>query len=151
MASQILSWSVLDERLHSAMGILLYKTLISEYPELNPKEEDVKEGFKMVVNNEIAFLNQAFNECDVLPTITKAGAIDFVKYRANKKLMELGLSPMYDLQGFYLPVKDFFYTVVNSKMKNDFFALMRNGGGYSAMLNRSFEGCSYKGLSLAGK
>lgn len=143
MANQILSWSVLDEKLHSAMGIELYHQLITEYPELKPEDAELQSAFEMIAQNEYAFLQDAFGDADSIPTISFNEATDFVRYRTNKKLMELKVPPIYELTGDYLSVKDFFDTTIDSKMQNDFFAVMRNGGGYSAMMSKSFAGCNY--------
>jgi ribonucleoside-diphosphate reductase beta chain len=136
---QILSWSILDEGLHSKMGIELFKTLVKQYPDLTPKSDDIYQGFEGVVANEIKFVEQAFNG-QTLPDITLEGSIDFIKYRANLKLMELGYEPFYSLEGDYLSIKDFFDTMVLGKSHNDFFAQQRNGAGYSAMLTQDFHG-----------
>lgn len=142
--AQILSWSVLDEQLHSTMGIQLYKQLVEEAGEQIVDKARIKEGFQAIIANELAFIEQAFADGD-LETISKEEASDFVKYRANKKLMELGLKPMYLLSGAYKQVKQFFDTQVEGTVQNDFFALARNGGAYSAMLSQDF----YNGLKTA--
>jgi len=134
---QILSWSVLDEELHSKMGIELYKLLIKEYPELEPDKAIIYEGFELIVRNEHNFVYQAFSNGD-LATISLAEAQDFIDYRANKKLMELGLEPIFELSNEYLKVKQFFDTMVLGKTMNDFFAQSRNGSGYSAVLTQDF-------------
>lgn len=140
---QILSWSVLDEQLHSAMGIKLYKLLIEQYPELEPANQIIADAFDCIVNNEFSFIEQAFGTTDKLPCITKQEAKDFVLYRANLKLMELGLHPAYTLNGAYKSVKEFFDTAIEARTHNDFFAVARNGGGYSAMLTQDFANCTY--------
>ena len=138
--AQILSWSVLDEIKHSQMGLELYKQLIAEYPELKPLDSEIYEGFDAVVENELAFIDSVFKDGD-LETISKAETKDFIKYRANKKLMELRLPPVYSLTGDYQEVKHYFDTIMGKTM-NDFFAQGRNGGGYSAMLTQDFTNCT---------
>ena len=139
---QILSWSAIEEGIHSKAGLELYKQLISEDPDLEPEASKVYDGFRSVVDNEIAFINQVFEEGD-LETITKAQAIDFIHYRANLKLMELGLPPLYDLTGDNRPIRFYFDTMLKGKSMNDFFAQMRNGQGYSAKLSQDFSRCKF--------
>lgn len=140
--AQILSWSAaLDEENHSKAGIALYKELIKEGPELEPSAEKIYEGFRSVVDNEIQFVEQVFSEGD-LSTITKNEAIDFIKYRANLKLMELSLPPIYDLTGENRRVRFFFETLLKGKSMNDFFVQGRNGQGYSAKLSQDFRSCN---------
>lgn len=135
---QILSWSTLDEACHSKVGIKLYKYLIGQYPDQKPDVDIIYKGFDAIVENEIHFVNQAFSLKD-LDTITLNQAISFIKYRANLKLMELGLEPKYESGKDYLTVKDFFNTMVFGKTQNDFFALMRDGSGYSAVITQDFK------------
>ena len=135
---QILSWSVLDEELHSKMGIELYKLLIAEYPEEKLNMQDIYDAFELIVKNEQCFIYQAFSNGD-LPSITLEQAQDFVYYRANKKLMELGLQPIYTLSGAYLTIKQFFDTMILGKTMNDFFSQSRNGSSYSAILTQDFK------------
>lgn len=135
---QILSWSVLDEELHSKMGIELFKLLIAEYPEKRPANDAIYEGFKLIVQNELFFIEQAFGDGD-LPSITLQQASDFIHYRANKKLMELCLEPIFEMNGAYLTIRKFFDTMILGKTMNDFFAQSRNGSGYSAILTQDFK------------
>lgn len=136
--AQILSWSALQECVHSNMGILLYKKLLQEAPYLEPDPKEIAKSFQTVVENEISFIQPAFEDGD-LDTITKQQAIDYVKYRANKKLMELNIPPCYLLSGDYREVKHFFDTILTGRTVNDFFAQSRNGSNYSAKLNHNFS------------
>ena len=133
--------SITGNCLHSETGIRLYHDLISEAPELIPSIEDIYEGFDSVVENELAFVENVFQNHKV-ETISKEEVIDFIKYRANLKLMELKFPPKYQLSGAYKPVKHFFDTL-RGKTMNDFFAQSRNGSGYTAKLSGSFEDCSF--------
>lgn len=135
--AQILSWSIADENLHSLMGIELYKQLIKEYPEQTPKTSDIIMGCDAIVNNEIAFIKNVFKGGS-LQHINEAEAIDFIKYRANKKLMELSIAPQYKLTDDYKKIKHFFDTT-RSVTLNDFFARSRNGLAYSAALTQDFS------------
>ena len=133
---QILSWSVLDEELHSQMGIELYRTMIEEGHIAD--KNAIYEGFRLIVDNELHFIRQAFSSGN-LSTISLIEAEDFIRYRANKKLMELSLEPIFVTDGNYLIVKQFFDTMILGKTMNDFFAQSRNGSGYSAMLMQDFK------------
>ena len=138
---QILSWSVNEELTHSSTGISLYHDLISEAPYMKPRKEDIYMGFDAIVENEMAFVENIFGQYDV-PTISKAEVTDFIRHRANLKLMELKFPPKYKLDGNYRPVKQFFDTL-RGKTMNDFFAQSRNGSAYTAMLSENFEDCNF--------
>lgn len=135
--AQLLSWSISDENLHSLMGIELYKSLVKEYPELKPDATDIISGCKAIVENEIAFIQNVFKGGN-LQHINEIEVIDFIKYRANKKLMELSIPPQYTLDGNYKSVKHIFDTTTKGKILNDFFARARSGSSYSASLTQDF-------------
>lgn len=140
---QILSWSVSDEHLHSTMGIKLYKKLIQEgHPPANT--DKIYEAATIVVNNEIAFIKNAFGDYDSIAEMTPQMIISFIHHRANRKLMELGLNPIFPFTKDYKPIADYFYTVVEGKAVNDFFAIQRNGDGYSATISQNFTKCTYE-------
>lgn len=134
---QILSWSTLDEEMHSAIGINLFRDVIEQYPGERPSKEEILEGFDIVVKNEERFLKNAFNG-EKLENINESIALDFLYHRANMKLKELGYPAYYEENGNSKDLRDFFYTVVLGDADNDFFALSRNGSGYSAMIAQDF-------------
>lgn len=140
--SQILSWSVRDEHLHSEMGIKLYKKLMQE-KDAKINEEAVYEAARLIVSNEIDFIRNAFGNYETIAEMTPDMIISFIHHRANKKLMELGLKPIFPFTKNYKPIADYFYTVVEGKAVNDFFALQRNGDGYSATISQNFTTCNY--------
>lgn len=140
--TQILSYSANDEMNHSKWGINLYKTLIRECPELKPNDDDIYSGFDSVVKNEIAFVDQSFKYGD-LETISKAEALDFVYYRANLKLMELGLKPCYELTNSFKPVRAYFDTIIKGKTMNDFFVQASNGTSYTSTVTQDFTNITY--------
>lgn len=137
---QILSWSVRDEHNHSEAGIELYHLLIEECPELVPNEGDIHVAFKIVVDNEINFVEKAFSMPGALSIrTTKEQIIEFIKYRANDRLLRLGFRPLYQIN-FKLAqqVSEWFDHMVWGIVDHDFFAAKANGGGYQAMLSQDF-------------
>ena len=144
--SQILSWSVLDEELHSKAGIELVKTLEFEGEKLDVYR--VVNAFKIIVENEHSFLENVFKDVDsksVPGAITLPEAKAFVSRRAEKKLIELGIIAGYafDTTG-YETVAAWFYSMTQGTVHNDFFALQRNGGGYTAKLEEDYSKVNIK-------
>lgn len=140
---QILTWSVRDERLHSNMGIALAKQLIAD-GEGVMDEEAIYQAAEIVCGNEVEFLQQAFKDDKDLGFVDLEQAISFVYHRGNKKLMQLGLKPIFENNFKYKPLAEFFYTSLEGRGMNDFFALSRNGGGYSATLTQDFTKCNFE-------
>ena len=138
---QILSWSMADENLHSQNGIKLYKTLLSEYPDKVPSFDMIEKGFRLVVANELRFIEQIFAEGD-LPNITEDETIAYIISRANSRFKQLTGKYLYTDVSKELAQK------VESWMEplsgsgattNDFFSASRNGTSYSTTLTQNFE------------
>ena len=136
---QILSWSVIDEDNHSKMGIFLYGKLIEEDPSLKPNEEEVYQGFREVVDKELAFVELAFQNY-YSPRINKTQVIEFIKYRANNRLMALGFKPLYQLDMKKVQeVTYWFNQCVSGIADNDFFFSSKNGQAYQAIVSQDFD------------
>ena len=50
---QIISWSALDEEIHSKTAIQLFHKVVEDYPEKRPSEEQIREYFDVIVNIDI--------------------------------------------------------------------------------------------------
>lgn len=144
--SQILSWSVLDEELHSKAGIALYKQIIAESPASKISQIKMHQYFSNIVDYEIAFISNIFKEGD-LPFISFDDSKAFVKHRANKKLAELGYAKLYSDDAN--TISDWFYPLVHGTVHTDFFAQARSGGSYSAKLEQDFSTIDISSLSFS--
>ncbi len=59
--SQIISWSAIDEQIHSEAGCKLFRHLVEETGLTNEEEEAVYEGFRLVVANEVTFIGNSYH------------------------------------------------------------------------------------------
>jgi ribonucleoside-diphosphate reductase beta chain len=121
---QIVEWSVRDESLHSKAGCWLFKTLLSESPELDtPKmREQVTEACHLSVKLEFDFIDKAFEMGDI-EGLTKDQLKNFIKARANDKMVELGYKPVYnDLDPALLKQMEWFGHLTSGKTHQDFFS-----------------------------
>ena len=122
--AQVVEWSVRDESLHSKAGCWLYRTLLEEKPELNTKEltHAVYEACDLSVKLEFDFIDKAFEMGDI-EGLNKEQLKNFIKERANQKLVELGYSPIYnDIDPNMLRQMDWFGHLTSGKTHQDFFA-----------------------------
>lgn len=89
---QIISFSIRDESLHSEAGCWLFKTLIKENPEILNDElkSEIYEAARITVQLEDAFIDKAF-ELGELPNLSKHDLKNYIRFRANTKLQDLGL------------------------------------------------------------
>jgi ribonucleoside-diphosphate reductase beta chain len=121
---QIVEWSVRDESLHSKAGCWLYRTLLNESPELDtPKmRNDVTEACHLSVKLEFDFIDKAFEMGDI-EGLNKEQLKNFIKARANDKMVELGYKPVYnDLDPALLKQMEWFGHLTSGKTHQDFFA-----------------------------
>jgi len=119
---QQMIFSIRDESLHSEAGCKLFRTLISENPDIWTPElkQDIISGFELALTNEFAFIDEVFKLGD-LDTITKNQVKNFMYDRANRKLKELMLDPIYDVDQELLKEMDWFYILVSGEQQTDFF------------------------------
>ena len=121
---QIVEWSVRDESLHSKAGCWLFRTLMEENPELdNPMMTiDIYEACEISVGLEFDFIDKAF-EMGEIEGLNKNQLKNFIKERANQKLIELGYNPLYnDIDPNLLKQMEWFGHLTSGKTHQDFFA-----------------------------
>jgi ribonucleoside-diphosphate reductase beta chain len=121
---QIVEWSVRDESLHSKAGCWLFRTLLEEDPELNTDKmrEQVIEACHLSVQLEFDFIDKAFEMGDV-EGLNKDQLKNFIKARANEKMIELGYKPIYnDIDPNLLKQMEWFGHLTSGKTQQDFFA-----------------------------
>lgn len=89
---QIIAFSIKDESLHSEAGCWLFRTLVSEYPEIWTDElkKDIYEAARVTVQLEDAFIDKAF-EVGSIEGLDSKDLKQFIRHRANTKLQDLGL------------------------------------------------------------
>jgi ribonucleoside-diphosphate reductase beta chain len=101
---QIVSWSVRDETLHCANVIRLYHQWLREHPEIDQAVigRDVTDIIMRMVKDEDAFIDLAFEMGDI-EGLTKAEMKRFIRFIADQRLQQLGLSPVYGIRENPLP------------------------------------------------
>ena len=121
---QIVEWSVRDESLHSKAGCWLFRTLVSENPDLDDHKlmGEIYKACETSVNLEFDFIDKAF-EMGNIEGLSKDQLKNFIKARANEKLNELGYSPLYnDVDPNLMREMEWFNHLTSGKTHQDFFA-----------------------------
>jgi ribonucleoside-diphosphate reductase beta chain len=121
---QIVEWSVRDESLHSKAGCWLFRTMIDEMPELNTAElrKQVTEACNLSVKLEFDFIDKAF-EMGEVEGLNREQLQNFIKARANEKMIELGYNAVYnDIDPNLLKQMEWFGHLTSGKTHQDFFA-----------------------------
>ena len=121
---QIVEWSVRDESLHSRAGCWLFNKLLEEQPELNTTEmrDNVIEACNISVKLEFDFIDKAF-EMGAVEGLNVDQLKNFIKARANEKMIELGYNTIYnDIDPNLLKQMEWFGHLTSGKTHQDFFA-----------------------------
>jgi ribonucleoside-diphosphate reductase beta chain len=104
---QIISWSVRDESLHCESMIKLFRTFVSENPEIWTAEfqREIYVACSTVVEHEDAFINLSF-ELGPAEGLTAAEVKEYIRFIADRRLSQLGLQPIYRIEKNPLPWLD---------------------------------------------
>jgi ribonucleoside-diphosphate reductase beta chain len=104
---QIVTWSARDETLHTNSIVKLFRTFISENPDVwnDQLQKDLIEACETVVEHEDAFIDLAF-EMGSVEGLTPAEVKSYIRYIADRRLTQLGLAPIYYVGRNPLPWMD---------------------------------------------
>tara|TARA_R110000803_G_scaffold40908_2_gene88137 strand:- start:1564 stop:2532 length:969 start_codon:yes stop_codon:yes gene_type:complete len=123
---QQMKWSVRDESLHSKMGCRLFRHMCEEDNQLlDLCRSNVIKAAEDMVQLEAMYIEKMF-EAGEIEGISSYDLINFIKKRANEKLVELGYVDL----GSYFPFNpkaaanlDWFYHLTGGVTHTDFFAI----------------------------
>lgn len=101
---QIITWSVRDETLHCNSIIKLFRTFLSEKPELDTPELRAKiEKIALeMVEHEDAFIDRAF-ELGAVKGMTPEDVKAYIRYIADRRLIQLGYKGIFGLKDNPIP------------------------------------------------
>jgi ribonucleoside-diphosphate reductase beta chain len=123
--SQIISWSVRDESLHSEAGCSLFRHLAKEYPEIinDDFKESIYEAARITVELEDNFIDKAFEMGDV-DGLAPHDLKQFIRYRCNTKLQDIGLGKNWkNIDKEALDRMSWFGALTTGTSQGDFFAV----------------------------
>ena len=89
---QIIAFSIKDESLHSEAGCWLFRTLISEFPEImdDTLKKAIYQAARDTIELEDKFIDKAF-ELGPIEGLDPKDLKNFIRHRANTKLNDLGM------------------------------------------------------------
>ncbi len=116
---QIVSWSVRDETLHTQSMIRLFKTFVSENPEIWTQDfqRELYMACETIVTHEDAFIDLAF-ELGAVEGLDASQVKRYIRYIADRRLTQLGLQPLYRTEKNPLPWLD---AMLNGVEHTNFF------------------------------
>lgn len=102
---KIVEWSIRDETLHVESMIKLYHTFTEENPEV--MDEDLYKNIMDIchtsVDLEDKFIDLAFDISSTIANLDKDTLKKYIRYVADLRLKQLGLSPFYNIKENPLP------------------------------------------------
>ncbi|MGY8866080.1 MAG: ribonucleotide-diphosphate reductase subunit beta, partial [Methylophagaceae bacterium] len=120
---QQMKWSIRDESLHSKMGCQLFRHMCEEYPNLKGEtRESIEQAARLMVDMEHKFIDKMFEMGD-LENIKATDLKEFIKQRANVKLVELGYSDIFEYNKEQASELDWFWHLSGGHTSTDFFAV----------------------------
>jgi len=123
---QQMKWSVRDESLHSKMGCQLFRHMCEETPGLQKECKDhVLEAADIMVDLELKYIDKMFEQGDI-ENLKKEDLKNFIKKRANEKIVELGYnesSQNFRYNEDKASTLDWFYHLTGGVTHTDFFAI----------------------------
>jgi ribonucleoside-diphosphate reductase beta chain len=123
---QQMKWSVRDESLHSKMGCQLFRHMCEETPGLQKECEDhVLAAADIMVDLELKYIDKMFEQGDI-ENLKKEDLKNFIKKRANEKIVELGYSEEsnhFEFDATSASNLDWFYHLTGGVTHTDFFAI----------------------------
>ena len=104
---QIVTWSVRDETLHCLSVIRLFRVFVQENPEIwtDRLRAELTEVCRTIVHHEDAFIELAF-ELGPVEGLDAARVKTYIRFIADRRLMQLGLDPLYHVDSNPLPWLD---------------------------------------------
>lgn len=116
---QIIAWSARDETLHTNSIIMLFNTFIKENNEIWDDEfkEELYSACRTIVELEDEFIKLAFNFGDV-EGLSAEEVRNYIRYVANRRLMQLCLESIYDVNDNPIPWLD---EILNGVEHTNFF------------------------------
>jgi len=117
---QIISWSVRDETLHTNCIIQLFKTFLQENPEVYTEDltRDLYVACSTIINHEDAFIDLCFNIDDSIQGLSSKEVKEYIRFIADRRLLQLGLQPIYNVAKNPLPWLD---EILNGVEHTNFF------------------------------
>lgn len=101
---QIVTWSVRDETLHTNSIIRLFRTFVTENPEIWTEElkRELYIACSTIISHEDAFIDLAFEMGDI-QGLAADDVKKYIRYIGDRRLLQLGLQPIHHIKKNPLP------------------------------------------------
>ena len=118
-----MKWSVCDESLHSKMGCRLFNHMCEENEMLRKAcKPHILEAAEVMIELEEKYIDKMFEMGD-LENLKAEDLKQFIRKRANEKLVELGYTGIFEYDEEKAKNLDWFYHLTGGHTHTDFFAI----------------------------
>ena len=116
----IVEWSIRDETMHVQGNAKLFREFCEEHPRVVNDElkSKIYEMSKNAVRLEVNFIDLAFNGSAEIQGLTKQEVKDYIRHIADRRLLQLGMKPVFKQKDNPLPWLDW---VLNGASHDNFF------------------------------
>jgi glutaredoxin 3 len=114
---EVVEWSIKDESLHVKAMTQLYQTYVQEM-NIKVEQEEIQNLFTQAVDLEDQLIDMIFGEAQVVESLVKIEVKMFIRYLADRRLMQLDCLPIYHIDKNPLPWLDW---IVNGVSFKNFF------------------------------
>ena len=114
---EVVEWSIKDESLHVKAMTQLYQTYVQEMM-IKVEQEEIQHLFTQAVDLEDQLIDMIFGEAQVVESLVKIEVKMFIRYLADRRLMQLDCLPIYHIDKNPLPWLDW---IVNGVSFKNFF------------------------------
>lgn len=135
--AQIVTWSILDETMHTNGMLELFRQIISENPEVWTDEfkAELYQVARDMVQLEDAFIDLAYGDGSAMANLNKEQLKQYIRYIADRRLNALGLKDNWEIVSNPLPWVE---EMINAPILTNFFE-QRNTDYAKAALTGSWN------------
>lgn len=121
--SNIISWTSIDEQVHANAGVYIVNKIREEYPEFfdDATKQEIRDIVQHSLLVEADILDWIFEEGEI-DSISKVDLLNFMKFRVDESLEDIGLEPLYNITLSQYQPMAWFEEEVFANSLDDFFA-----------------------------
>lgn len=121
--SNIIAWTSIDEQIHANGGIFIINKIKEEFPDYfnQASIQEINEIVLESIEIESQILDWIFENGE-LDTISKVNLLDFMKYRIDNSLIQIGLQKLYFINETNYQPMIWFEEEIFANSLDDFFA-----------------------------
>jgi glutaredoxin 3 len=117
---EIVEWSIRDETMHVEAMIKLFHTYLEENPKLvtDTLKSYIYTNFTKAVELEESLINFIYDQSNSINDLDKDDVIKYIRYLADRRLLQLGLKPIFKQKNNPIPWLD--WIISGDSFKNFF-------------------------------